>query len=120
MDKSFPQSKIATSQPTSVEDNLVFVVDISKLDKPEDIRADDLGSWTCNGKRRLQCTVDDQGRVMDIYSQYKPRKREMFTLVKRYYKHATAGDYKRTIAEIYGELLLTTSYQVGNNLRISK
>ena len=108
MDKSCPQSKIATSQPTSVKDNLVFIVDISKLDRPEDVRAEDLGSWTCNGKRRLQCTVDDQGRVMDIYSQYKPRKRQVFTLVKRYYRHATAGDYKRTIAEIYGELYFTT------------
>ena len=53
LDKSLPHSAIATSQPVSVQDNLVFIVDISKLDKPEDIRADDLGFWTCNGKRRL-------------------------------------------------------------------
>ena len=105
LDKSLPHSTIVTSQPTSVQDNLVFIVDISKLDKPEDIRADDLGSWTCNGKRRLQCTIDNCGRVVDVFSQHKPCKQHLYTLVKRYYKHATAGNYKRTIAEIYGGLM---------------
>lgn len=37
LDKFLPHSVIATSQPVRVQDNLVFVVDISKLDKPEDI-----------------------------------------------------------------------------------
>ena len=32
-----------TIQPTGVQDNLVFTVDISKLDKPVDVCADDLG-----------------------------------------------------------------------------
>ena len=84
-----PHSSIATSQPISVQDNLVFIVDI---DKPEDIRADDVGSWTCNGKQRLQCGVDDHDRMIDVFSQHSPRKRHLYTLVKRYYKHATAGD----------------------------
>ena len=103
LDTELSHSKIATIQPTGVQDNLVFIVDISKLDKPEDVRADDLGSWVCNGKRRLQCAVNDQGRVVDIFSKYQPKKQHLFTLVKRYYKHATAGDYRRTIAEIYGK-----------------
>ena len=104
LDKSLPHAVIATSQPVSVQDNLVFIVDISKLDRPEDIRAGDLGSWTCNGKRRLQCSVDNRGHVIDVFGQHKPRNQHLYTLVKRYYKHATAGDYKRTIAEIFGEL----------------
>ena len=85
--------KIATSQPVCVQDNLVFIVDISKLDKPEDIRADDLGSWDCNGKRCSYCCVDDQGYVVTI-SKTKPSQGaySIYTLVRRYYKHATAGD----------------------------
>jgi len=101
LDKNIPCSRIATSQPTCVEDNFIFIVDISKLDKPEDIRADDLGSWTCTGTRRPQCSVDEQGFVIDIITEEKSR-RDMFTLIKRYYRHSTAGDYKKTIAEIYG------------------
>lgn len=102
LDKSISCSRIATSQPTSVQDNFVFIVDISKLDKPEDVRADDLGSWSCTGTRRSQCSVDEQGFVIDIISDGKSRRKDMFTLIKRYYRHSSAGDYKRTIAEIYG------------------
>ena len=37
---------------------MVFVVDLSHLDKPEDIHADRLGSWICNGKRCSNCEVE--------------------------------------------------------------
>ena len=45
LDKTIPLGKIATSRPVCVQNNFVFVVDISKLDKPEDVRVDDMGSW---------------------------------------------------------------------------
>lgn len=105
LDKTLPLSKIATTPPVRVEGNFVFIVDISKLDKPEDIRVDDLGSWTCNGKRCLYFSVDDEGHA-EYIGKIKPPQCEAsstYTLVKRYYKHATASDYKKTIAEIYGE-----------------
>ena len=114
LDKRLPVSKIATSQPVSIQENLVFVVDLSKLEKPEDIRADDLGSWTCNGTRCLQCVVDD-GVVSEILSESKVRTGNTYCLVKRYYKHATAGDFKRTIAEIYGKF----TCRVGGNISVS-
>ena len=41
--------------------------------------------------------------MVDIFNKYQPKKQHLFTLVKRYYKYATAGDYRRTIAEIYGK-----------------
>ena len=49
LDKHLPFNRIATCQPVGVQDNLVFVIDLSQLEEAEDIRADDLGSWTCNG-----------------------------------------------------------------------
>lgn len=100
LDKDLPISKIATSQPVGVKDNMAFIVDLSKLESEDDIRADDLGSWICNGKRRQQCSLDNFGRVIDIV---KPRKQLAYTLVKRYYRHATATDFRRVIAEIFGE-----------------
>ena len=42
-------AKVATIRLISVQDNLTFVVDMSKLDSIEDIRTDDLGSWYCMG-----------------------------------------------------------------------
>ena len=75
LDKSISCSRIATSQPTRVQDNFASIVDISKLDKPEDIRADDLGSWSCTGTRCSQCSVDEQGFVIDIISDGNPGER---------------------------------------------
>ena len=67
LDKHLPFSRIATCQPVGVQDNLVFVIDLSQLKKPEDIRADDLGAWTCNGKRCVQCVVRDR-ELLEILS----------------------------------------------------
>jgi hypothetical protein len=103
LDKDLPLSKIATSRPVGVQNNMVFVVDLSQLSSHEDIRADDLGSWTCNGKRSQQCIVDDFGRVIDILSKVKPRKQLVYTLVKRYYRHSTSPDFRKVIAEIFGK-----------------
>ena len=101
VDKTLPNRNIATSQPVCVEDNLVFVVDLSKLDSPDDIKADDLGSWTCNGKRMMCCEVEN-GEVTETFLSKRRRGPHSYTLIKRYYKHATAGDFKKIIAELIG------------------
>ena len=106
IDKELSTNKIATMQPAGVQDNMVFIVDLSKLSKLEDLRADDLGCWTCNGKRCMWCEVDD-GLVLEIYTKRKPTdpindSSKIYTFVKRYYKHATSNDFKRVVVEIYG------------------
>ena len=105
LDSDLSTSRIATSHPVSVQDiNLVFVVDLSQLEKPEDIRADDLGSWVCNGKRCNACEVED-GKVMEVFSGLSIQGGSTYHLVRRYYKHATSTDFRRTIAEIYGNAI---------------
>ena len=96
-------SKIATTRPVSIQDNATFVVDLSKLQKKEDIRADDLGSWRCNGKRFMKCEVDKKGKVIGLISQSRRHFGTQYTVVRRYYEHATSRDFKKTIAEIIGE-----------------
>ncbi len=95
-------NKIATTRPVCVQDNVAFVVDISKLDKKEDIRADDLGSWHCNGKRFIKCAVDEDGNVIELINHPRRRTNGLYTIVRRYYEHTTARDFKKTIAEIIG------------------
>ena len=45
----FKDGLLSTTHPVSVE-HVSFVID---LDSPNDVRADDLGSWKCTGSRRL-------------------------------------------------------------------
>lgn len=82
----------------------MFVMDLSRLEKPEDVRADDFGSWLCNGKQCNSCEVED-GHVMEVYSELSIQRENTYCLIRRYYKHATSGDFRRIIAEIYGNLL---------------
>jgi len=65
LDPDLSSNNIATSHPVSVQNNMVFVVDLSNLEKPEDVHADDLGSWICNGKRCANCEVED-GHVLEV------------------------------------------------------
>lgn len=87
LDVNLPTTRIATKQPVSVQENLVFIVDLSHLEKPEDVRADDLGSWACNGKRTTRCVVED-GCVLEVTpGVVSQANRQSYLLVKRYYKH---------------------------------
>ena len=104
LDEGLSTNKIATSHPVSIQENLVFVVDLSQLHKPEDVRANDRGSWVCNSKQRNVCEVEDR-HVTKVFSGPSIKRENAYCLVRRYYKHATSGDFRRTIAEIYGKLL---------------
>ena len=53
----FQEELLCSSRPVSVENNVSFVVDLSKLKDPNDVRADDLGAWKCTGLRTLQLVV---------------------------------------------------------------
>ena len=44
---------ICSSNPVSVENSVAFVIDVSKLKDPNDVRADDLGAWRCSGSQVL-------------------------------------------------------------------
>ncbi len=101
---NLPVEKIATSRPVCVQNNVTFVVDLDKLQKKEDIRADDLGSWHCNGKRLIKCEVDKNGKCINVINNPKRHVCSgMYTIIRRYYEHMTARDFKKTIAEILGE-----------------
>lgn len=105
LDPKLPNSKIATSRPVAIQDNVTFIVDLTKLQSKQDIRADDLGSWHCNGKRLIQCKVDKFGKVVELVDKPSKRTGTLHTIVRRYYEHATARDFKKTIAEILGKIL---------------
>ena len=53
LDPVFTDGLLSTTHPVSVEHNVSFVIDLNSLSNPNDVRADDLGSWKCTGSRRL-------------------------------------------------------------------
>ena len=83
---------ICSIHPVSVEHNVPFVVDLSRLKDPNNVRADDLGTWRCTGSCILtvsvtcSCFPSKGGKVVNIRRQY--------------HVHTTDGDLHRMIAFI--------------------
>ena len=57
LDPVFKDELLSKTHPVSVKYNVSFVIDLSSLSNPKDMRADDLGSWTCIASRRLTFMV---------------------------------------------------------------
>ena len=103
LDPNLDMSKVATTRPVSVQDNVIFVVDTSKLSSPIDVYADDLGSWSCNGKQMCYCMLSSTGHVEEILSRKPPNKNSAYCLIRRYYAHGTAPYLRKTVAELIGK-----------------
>ena len=56
-DPKLEPSLICSTHPVSVENNVAFIIDMSKLKNPSDVRSDDLGEWICKGSRILKFTI---------------------------------------------------------------
>ena len=87
LDEEFDVSMLCQMQPTCVDKNCVFVIDLEKLRDPKDISCDDMGSWRANGTRPSYILVDRKGFITTI-SQKKAEKgkfsERQYKLIKRY------------------------------------
>lgn len=92
-------------QPTCVDRNAVFVVDLQMLSNPKDISCDDMGSWRANGTHASHFSVDRRG-MLTFLSQKKASRGKaqgrQYKLVKRYYYHKTATDLQKNIFLMQG------------------
>ena len=100
--------KICTRHPTLVEDNLCFVVDLSKLAHVDDIKADDCGHWIHNGKKTTKVAVWKHGNVISKVVSTKAssppdENSQLYTLVRVYYVNDPHGDFKRTHYYLFGK-----------------
>ena len=74
-----------------------FVVDLSKLKDPNDVRADDLGAWKCTGSRTLQCIVRYSSSTCHIVTKLCPGATKI-SIRWQYFVHATDHNFHRMIA----------------------
>ena len=99
--------RVCKSQPVNVEHNATFVVDLTELESPKDMYADDMGSWKYNGVYRAWATVESDG-FTSTHGNRKPCRSEegtVYHIVKKYFVHKTSADLKKTVAFLSGMLL---------------
>ena len=53
----YPEDKVCSKHSVRVESNATFVVNLSKLDHADDIKADDCGHWIHNGRKTTKVVV---------------------------------------------------------------
>ena len=71
-DPTLDKDILCSTHPTSVENNVSFIVDLSKLKDRNDVRADDLGTWKCTGSRVLTFAVKCNDKCCDVVNQKFP------------------------------------------------
>lgn len=87
----------------------MFVIDASRLKSPDDIRADDLGVWVNNGVHRCFLTCKSSGDTITsvkVLSKKDALPARYYQLVKSYFFHKQSKDYKHTIFQLFGRLIL--------------
>ena len=97
LNPTFQDELLCSTHPVSVQNNASFVVDLSKLKDPNDVRADDLETWKCTGSRLLQFTVKITDTDCCIINDTSSGA-EVVYVRRQYHVHATDPDLYRMIA----------------------
>ena len=65
LDPTIPPSKICSVRPTRISKSATYVVEISKLKHPDDIKNDMFGSWKHSGfhPQTYKAQIEDDGYV---------------------------------------------------------
>lgn len=88
---------ICSSHPVSVENNVSFVIDLSQLKNPNDVRADDLGTWKCTGSRVLNFSVKVTNKACRVVTGSSVGAVKI-GVRRQYFVHASDHDLHRMIA----------------------
>ena len=65
LDPTIPASKVCSVRPTDIVKSATYIIDISKLKHPDDVKTDNFGTWKHSGSHpqvyRVQ--VEDDGSL---------------------------------------------------------
>ena len=97
---------VSTATPRAVCDNVVFLVDVSKLGNEGDIKCDDLGAWRNNGVHRQKFCMDDEGSLFAIDDDdVPPTDWVIYHLRRSYFENKSSPDLKKYLFAVQGKYL---------------
>ncbi len=104
---------VCKKKPVGINKPATFIVDTTKLCHPDDLKADDLGSWVNKGKpsRLFDIVRDSSGIVyganncssFDVSG-------NVFRLTRMYYHHKGTPEFKKTIFYVCGKLTYNSKH----------
>lgn len=88
-------SIVATGIPTNVNRNVTFIVDTKHLENVEDLKCDELGSWSCTGVK-TDIFKKKNTKVKKV-SKTDTKKSDRYKFTRRYYVNDSLKSLKKTI-----------------------
>lgn len=98
-------SKFACSMvPTSINENVSFIVDLDCLEDPRDVLADDMGGWRNNGVHMTYFSVTLSPHKVDEVNRCHSPHTASHILKRVYRTHTTNKTFKKMTAHICGKI----------------
>ncbi|MDD9816963.1 MAG: hypothetical protein OXU61_02325 [Gammaproteobacteria bacterium] len=105
LDKQRHLGLVCEEQPLRVRESKVFIVDTNKLSHPDDLKADDLGSWKNDGQHSRWVKVKQMGGCvtkLEFCSGKPTNNPNAYRLHRHYFVHHSNSQFKRKIAYLSG------------------
>ena len=110
--------RVCASQPTYINKDCVFIVDLKPLKHPSDVLCDDMGTWARNGCRSTWITVDEDGEL-EFFNKNKPKDcNNCYNVVRKYYNHKGSTDFHRMALFLEGMLFILFTTNKAIDIRI--
>ena len=99
-----PKEKICHVQPTQIQHNVAFVVNLHSLGDPKDLRADDNGVWERKGAPVTFISVHKSYNGTSVIAQRSKMGNHPhhFKISRTYYHHSSSKDFHRIITTVQG------------------
>jgi hypothetical protein len=94
---------VCNHKPVEVMDPAVFIVNLNSLKNPNDIKADDMGSWIHKGKpiRYFELDQGDDGEVL-LAKPCSSEDSNYYKLTRVYYHHKGTPQFRKTLFYVTG------------------
>ena len=105
LNPSMDTSKVAKGRPIGVEESSTFVVDLTSLKHPDDVKKDMYGRWDYSGSHPevFRCTFDEFDDVSIEKCAVGATGSNVYYLRRVRSSHPSNSDFCRLIAFVHGE-----------------
>ena len=105
LNQSINEDRIAKQRPLQTHCSSTFVVDITQLSHPDDIKKDMYGKWLYKGSHtdKFQCSYDDDNKVLVEKVAAGASGPNVYCLRRLHSVHPSNKDFRRIVAIIFGE-----------------
>ena len=114
LDPKLGKRKVCSVWPVAVENSSTFIVDITKLKHPDDVRKDFFGKWVHSGSHpilfKARITEDEE---VEVERCAPGATGQVFYLRRHHCYHPSNTDFRRLMAFVSGRVLLVSAYFVG-------